>query len=154
VVKNVQLKPNVLSTYTDFLEKLGVTFSPKEIRRASLKNDSIRKAFIDAVEGIKDSIESMSEVKTLTTKALDIDNRLLQLGNIRAVLAKPDFESTYFNLNGERTQTFIGTNLMSDMYDVISNVTKYQDLGSTKYKYLLSDVYSQGSAVLGLTLKI
>lgn len=150
-INNVVLKPNTLSTYTEFLEKLGITFSPKQLRKLT---PSQRATFVDAVEGIKESLENLSGVKALTTKALDIDNRLLQLGNIRAVLANPEFESTYFNLNGERTQTFIGTNLMSDMYDVISGVTKYQDLADTKYKYLLNDVFSQGSATLGKMFNI
>lgn len=99
-------------------------------------------------------LSSLSGVKSLTTTALDIDNYLLQLGNIKALLERPEFESTYFNLNGERTQTFIGTNLMSDMYDAISQATKYEQLGQGKYKYLLTDVFAQGSAVMNKIFNI
>jgi hypothetical protein len=145
-IKNVKLASNELSSYTSFLEKVGITFTPKELRKKLSPNQLT--TFREATEGILESLSSLEEVKALTTKALDIDGQLLRLGSIKAILENPEFESTYFNLNGERTQTYIGTNLMSDMYDVISNIKNYNDLGDTKYKYLTTDVYALGSATM------
>jgi hypothetical protein len=145
-IKNIKLISNELSTYTSFLEKVGITFTPKELRKKLSPNQLT--TFREATEGILESLSSLEEVKALTTKTLDIDGQLLRLGSIKAILENPEFESTYFNLNGERTQTYIGTNLMSDMYDVISNIKNYNDLGDTKYKYLTTDVYALGSATM------
>lgn len=150
-IKNVKLQPNVLSTYTEFLKNLGIEIDVKNLKKL---NGNQRIAFTTAVEGLRVGLSSLSGVKSLTTTALDIDNYLLQLGNIKALLERPEFESTYFNLNGERTQTFIGTNLMSDMYDAISQATKYEQLGQGKYKYLLTDVFAQGSAVMNKIFNI
>jgi predicted NAD-dependent protein-ADP-ribosyltransferase YbiA (DUF1768 family) len=145
-IKNIKLISNELSTYTSFLEKVGITFTPKELRKKLSPNQLA--TFREATEGVLESLSSLEGVKALTTKSLDIDGQLLRLGSIKAILENPEFESTYFNLNGERTQTYIGTNLMSDMYDIISNIKNYNDLGDTKYKYLTTDVFALGSATM------
>ena len=144
-VKNVKLIPGELSTYTSFLNKVGIDFTPKELRK--LTPNQLR-AFRKATEGLLESLSSIKEVKTLNTKTINADGVLLTLGSIRAVIENPEFESTYFNLNGERTQTYIGTNLVSDMYDTISKVNNFDDLGSTKYSYLTTDVFALGSATM------
>jgi hypothetical protein len=153
-VKNYKLVSDKLETYTDFLKKFGIEFDPKELRKKIGSNANQLTSFKAAVEGLQESLSQLSEVKSLTTKTLGIDGRLLQLGTIKAILENPDFESTYFNLNGDRVQTYLGTNLLSDMYDVISNIKNYNTLGSSKYARLTTDAFSKGSATLNRMFNI
>jgi len=151
-VSNYKLVSDDIDTYTEFLSKFGIKLDPKQIR-AKIKGNQLT-AFKDAVEGLQNSLSKLSGVKTLNTKTLGIDGRLLQLGTISAILKNPEFESTYFNLNGDRVQTYLGTNLVSDMHDVISNVKNYNELGSTKYARLVNDAFSKGSATLNKMFNI
>ena len=153
-VKNYKLVSDKLETYTDFLKKFGIEFDPKELRKKIGSNANQLTSFKAAVEGLQESLSQLSGVKSLTTKTLGIDGRLLQLGTIKAILENPDFESTYFNLNGDRVQTYLGTNLLSDMYDVISNIKNYNTLGSSKYARLTTDAFSKGSATLNRMFNI
>lgn len=151
-ITNYKLVSDKIETYTEFLKKFGIEFDPKQLR-AKLKSNQLT-IFKDAVEGLKNSLTQLSDVKTLTTKTLAIDGRLLELGTIKAILENPEFESTYFNLNGDRVQTYMGTNLLSDMYDVISNITNYNRLESSKYARLTTDAFSKGSAILNRMFNI
>ena len=151
-IKNLTLDTSNLDKYVEFLKDFGIEFTAKDLRRKL--NDRQRGVFTEAVDGIKTSLSQLSEVKALTTKALNIDGQLLKLGTIQAILENPSFESTYFNLNGDRVQTYIGTNLISDMYDVISQIKNYNYLGSTKYAYLTYDAFSKGSALLNKMFNI
>ena len=151
-IKNLTLDTSNLDKYVEFLKDFGIEFTAKDLRRKL--NDIQRGVFTEAVDGIKTSLSQLSEVKALTTKALNIDGQLLKLGTIQAILENPSFESTYFNLNGDRVQTYIGTNLISDMYDVISQIKNYNYLGSTKYAYLTYDAFSKGSALLNKMFNI
>lgn len=151
-IKNLTLDTSNLDKYVEFLKDFGIEFTAKDLRRKL--NDRQRGVFTEAVDGIKTSLSQLSEVKALTTKALNIDGQLLKLGTIQAILENPSFESTYFNLNGDRVQTYIGTNLISDMYDVISQIKNYNYLGSTKYAYLTYDAFSKDSALLNKMFNI
>jgi hypothetical protein len=145
-IKNTILDANNIEKYTEFLKEFGIEFSAKDLRRKL--DDNQLNTFRVAVEGIKKSLSELSEVKALTTTSLNIDGQLLKLGTVRAILDNPAFESTYFNLNGDRVQTYIGTNLISDMYDTISTIKNFNFLGDTKYKYLTFDAFSKGSKLL------
>lgn len=151
-IKNKKLTAGDIDQYVEFLKDFGIEFSAKDIRRKL--NDNQRGVFVEAVDGIKTSLSELSQVKALTTKALNIDGQLLKLGTVQAMLENPVFESTYFNLNGDRVQTYIGTNLISDMYDTISQIKNYNNLGGTKYAYLTYDAFSVGSATLNKMFNI
>lgn len=145
VAKNYKLDAAKLETYTSFLRGIGIEFTLPELRKL---NNSQLNIFRAAVEGIKDSVSKYKDIKTLTRRSLNIDGRLLQLGTIKAIIENPEFESTYFNVNGDRVQTFIGTNVISNLYDTISNIKNISELANTDYSYLLTDVFSKGSSVL------
>ena len=142
-INNVQLSGSQLNGYTTFLNNLGIEFDIKAIRK--LNDDQLR-MFRKAVEGLKTSISQIEDVATLSTKTLNIDGRMLELGTIQAIIENPTFESTYFNINGERTQNFIGTNALSGLYDVLSKLDNINDLAGTEYAFLLTDVFSKGNS--------
>ena len=148
-LSKIQLDPTRLDTYTQFLKTLGVEFDVKSIRKMS---DNQVNTFRDATQGILQSLIEAKDVATLNSKTLSIDGQLLKLGAIKAILEKPEFESTYFNLNGERAQTFIGTNAVSDLYDVLSKLGSINELKTNElyaqYKYLTTDKFAKGSNLL------
>jgi hypothetical protein len=138
------LNPSDLRSYVNFLNTLGITFTLNDIEKLK----SQRNNFIEAVNGVRKSIASIKDVKTLNKKTINLEGRLLELGTIKAILENPDFESTYFNISGERVQTYIGTNPMSDLYHSISELKNISEIINTPFKYLLSDSFSKGSVVL------
>jgi|688.fasta_scaffold00112_30 hypothetical protein len=127
-----------------FLEKLGISFTEEELK--SLNSDKL-KVFNTAVDGIRTSIEQAKEIATISGKVLDIEGQLLKLATIKAIITTPEFDSTYFNLNGERVQSFIGTNPGSDLYDVLSQVNNLNDVPA-QYQYLLTDSFVKNSVIL------
>lgn len=144
-IGKVTLNPKNIDSYTNFLKELGIEFTPSEVNRLS---DNQRGVFREAVQGIRSSIIAISDVATLNTRTINLEGQLLKLGALKAIIQNPDFESTYFNINGERVQTYIGTNLLSDMYDSIFKLKNISGLNNTPFKYLLTDAYTKGSVVL------
>ena len=159
-VQAIRFNSGQLDQYLAFLQGAGISFTKGSTNRPlsgnelkqSLTPDQLR-LFRKAVEGIQESFSKLEDVASITSKTLNIDKRLTQLGTIKAILENPDFESTYFNINGERTQSFIGTNAISSIHDVLSQITNIKQVGdSTKgysaYNYLLTDVFTKNSSVM------
>ena len=146
VIKKLTLKPGNKDGYVAFLKAIGVDFNRQELN--TLEKRGQYKAFEDAVNGVKASIESISKVKDLNKYTINLEGRLSALGAIRAALINPDFESTYFSISGERTQTYIGTNTTSDFYDVISRIDNIRELSNTPYAFLLTDEFAKNSVIL------
>lgn len=144
-IRNVVLNPADLNTYVSFLGNLGINFELKDIKKLS---DNQLKQFKKATEGIKRSVSEISEVATLSSRTLSIDGTLLELGTIKAVISNPVFDSTYFNVNGERTQNFIGTNAVSTLHDALSTANNINDLEKTDFAFLLTDTFTKGSVML------
>ena len=128
-----------------FLKEIGIDFTEDEVR--NLSNDK-KKTFDDAISGIRKSISEAEVLGSMSGKVLNIEGRLLSLGLIRAQINNPEFDSTFFNVNGERTQTFIGTNPISDMFDAIHEIDDLTKLAGTQYEYLLTDDFAQNSVIL------
>jgi hypothetical protein len=130
-----------------FLAELGIELSEKQL----MKDYIVASAFKKSVNGIIDSLKERvtSEGLTrITADTLDISGRLLELGLIKSRIESSDSDTTYFNINGERSQTFLGTNLLSNFYDVISKVTSLPKLSGTNFSYLLTDSFTQGSVMM------
>jgi hypothetical protein len=130
-----------------FLAELGIELSEKQL----MKDYNIASAFKKSVNGIIDSFKDRvtSEGLTrITADTLDISGRLLELGLIKSRIESSDSDTTYFNINGERSQTFLGTNLLSNFYDIISKVTSLPKLSGTNFSYLLTDSFVQGSVMM------
>lgn len=144
-IRNVVLNPADLNSYVSFLSNLGINFELKDIKKLS---DNQLKQFKKATEGIKRSVSEISEVATLSSRTLSVDGTLLELGTIKAVISNPVFDSTYFNVNGERTQNFIGTNAVSTLHDALSTANNINDLEKTDFAFLLTDAFTKGSVML------
>ena len=148
-IKNVNLISN--AAMVDFLDNLGVVFTVKELNKLQLESSKLYGEFKEAVFGIKDGISKGMVISSFTTAALNINSRLLTLGYIKAKISNPDFDSVFFNINGDLTQSYIGPNAGSQMYEFISSIDKLsseQFQKAPQFSYLTTDVFSKGSAIL------
>lgn len=138
---------NSLTARVNFLKKLGIEFTVPELRR--LSNRDLGR-FKEAVTWIKQSINENKDMVSISNKALDISGRLLTLGELKAKLSMDETESTFFNVSNERVQIYVGTNPMSDFFTFISKVNKLvpESISDSRFKYILSDTFSQGSLML------
>jgi len=146
------LKQTPLKTLTDmvnFLKHVGITFTVPELQRA-FKDSSKYTVFKDAVAGIKKSLAESEEVSTINSKILSVHGRLLELALLKAYIDNPQFDSTYFNVSGERTQSFIGINAASELRNFLSQTTKFTKaaISDSQYAYLKTDSFSQNSNLL------
>ena len=170
-IKSMPLNGSDLTTYTALLKELGIEFDIKALKK--LKTDQLLN-FTDAVEGIKNQFTQMNDqgkaktdaevakdeaegtvargVTVLTARTLNIEKRLMQLGLTQAIIDNKGFESTYFNMNGERTQTYIGVNALSNLHNVLSKLNNITELSSNPaykpYEYLRTDVFAKGSVMM------
>lgn len=126
-----------ISNYTNFLDELGINFEPMAVLQSGRKDE-----FIEAVDGLILSLKESVGIEVLTPKTIDANNNLAILGEIQAVITHPMYESTFYSIDGEKTQTFIGTNHFSDVYDILSSIDNLAELAGTPLAYLLTDKFS------------
>jgi len=170
-IKSMPLSGSDLTTYTALLNELGIEFNIKALSRLT---DNQALAFRGAVEGIKRVFSDLNDkgkaktdaeiendeangevargIVSLTPRALNIEGNLFQLGLVQAVIENKEFESTYFNMNGERTQTYIGVNALSGLHNILSKLDNITELSSNpaykQYEYLRNDVFAKGSVMM------
>jgi hypothetical protein len=136
-------KLNSLEAQVSFMNELGIEF---DLDRLSIMPE--KSQFSTAVNGIRSSIANSKSIISIGGRTLDIELRLRQLSEIKAKMDNPEFSSTYYNVNGELTQTFIGTNAASNLYDMLSQIDNLNDLSGTQYAYLLTDSFAKNSVLL------
>ena len=130
-----------------FLKKLGINVDKEKLEK---QPDWNKRKFINGVNGIKRSISDITAVREITSKSLDINTRLREVGEVLAAIQNPDFQTTFINLNGDLVQSFIGQNPLSMFHNVLKKSKKLSDLENTRYNYLLpeNDAFSQGSVIM------
>ena len=60
-----------------------------------------------------------------------MSRRLLDLAKLRVMLDNPEVSSTFFNVQGERTQTHIGPNVASEIYNQLQQVKGAEGYSTT-----------------------
>jgi len=128
-----------------FLKTIGIDFKKDEI--VKLPGEK-QKTFKDSVFGILSSIEEAKNIATISGKVLDFQGRFMGLSTLRAIINNPEFDSTFFNVKGERVQSFLGTNLPSDFFSYLSQISNKEELIGTPFEYLLTDEFAQGSVIM------
>lgn len=130
-----------------FLLDIGVEFTKEDFNKLSKEDKT---AFRDAVQGVKKSLSQNKTLMSLSKKTISIQGRLTELALLKIKSSNPEIESTYFNLSGERTQSFIGINPLSDLRDFIDSVKNLNNnsVKESQYRYLATDVFSKGSVIL------
>ena len=136
-------KPETIAGMISFLKRIGIEFDIKDIE----KRPQYKTQFMEAVGGMFDSFKSAKKVATISGRSLELRGRLRELAQIEAMIKNPEFDSTHYNINGELTQTFIGRNAHSDLFDMLSQIKNLDELQGTRYEYLMNnaDNFSQNS---------
>jgi hypothetical protein len=134
-----------LEEQVKFLDKIGIPFNIDEVNQLD-PDDKTR--FTEATLGIKKSFTKLEVVSTLNGRTLSINGRLLDLATIQAKIENPEFDSVFYNVNGDATQTFIGVNAVSNLHNALSKLTNIDQLANTPYAYLLTDSFAQNSVIL------
>jgi len=144
-IKDVKL--DNFSSMVKFLNNMGIPFTMSDVN----KMDNLqKKMFREAVSGIRNSVSKTEKIATFSGKVLSIDKRLFELGLLKSTVSDPEFSSTFYNVSGERTQTFIGTNAASDLSNFIKKLTAFtkENVAGTQYQYLFTDSFAQGSNLM------
>jgi len=136
-------KPDTIAGMITFLKRLGIEFDIKDIE----KRPQYKTQFMEAVGGMHDSLKEAKKVATISGRSLELRGRLREIAQIEAMIKNPEFDSTHYNINGELTQTFIGRNAHSDLFDMLSQIKNLDELQGTRYEYLMNnaDNFSQNS---------
>jgi hypothetical protein len=125
-----------------FMKSLGVDVPIRMIRRLGFESD-----FNKAVAGIKKNLLEAEEVKFISSKTINTAGRVKEIADMLAKIQNPDFESTYFNLEGDRVQSFIGGNAISSLHDFLTKISNKKQLVGSRYEYLLTDNFANTGSV-------
>lgn len=136
----------------DFLKNLDIPFTVNELTSLELNSPKKEyKAFKDALFGIRKSISKGDPITKITKTSLGISGNLLKIAYAKAKLENPVASSTHYNINGDLTQSYVGPNAASQLYEFLSSIEgltaeEFQDF--PQYRYLLTDSFVEGSVVL------
>jgi len=126
-----------------FMKSLGVDVPIRMIRKFGFETD-----FNKAVAGIKTNLLKAEQIKFISSKTIDTAGRVKEIAEMLAKIQNPDFESTYFNLEGDRVQSFIGGNAISSLRDFLTKLTNKKQLVGSRYEYLLTDNFTTSSVFM------
>jgi len=126
-----------------FMKSLGVDVPIRMIRRFGFESD-----FNKAVAGIKKNLLEAEEIKFISSKTINTAGRVKEIAEMLAKIQSPDFESTYFNLDGDRVQSFIGGNAISSLRDFLTKINNKKQLIGSRYEYLLTDKFTTDSVFM------
>ena len=145
--KNKLARYSVVNTDTQvkFLEALGIPFTTSEIKTIKT-NESVFRKFDEAARGMYNSLAKLGNLKYLSSSELNMSNRLLEVAEVKAAINNPNRSSTFF-IAGERRQSYIGVNALSEIANYISKVEYLSDLANSPYAYLLTDSFSKYSNI-------
>jgi len=126
-----------------FLGELGIEFPMAVYNK--VKN---KKAFSDAVSGIKLGLSKTDELMSFGGRKLGIRTQLNELAKLYTVAASPAEDSTYFGVDGNRIQSDTDANYPSLLEYVFNSSDTLEELKQNMPQ--LNDVFSTNSQVLKL----
>jgi hypothetical protein len=124
-----------------FLAELGIDFPIAVYNK--VKN---KKAFSDAVTGIKTGLSKTDELMSFGGRKLGIRTQLNELAKLYTVAASPAEDSTYFGVDGNRIQSDTDANYPSLLEYVFNSSDTLEELKQNMPQ--LNDVFSTNSQVL------
>jgi len=136
---NIKLPQNKI----EFLAQLGIEFPMAVYNK--VKN---KKAFGDAVTGIKIGLSKTDELMSFGGRKLGIRTQLNELAKLYTVAASPAEDSTYFGVDGNRIQSDTDANYPSLLEYVFNSSDTLKELKQNMPQ--LNDVFSTNSQVLKL----
>ena len=126
-----------------FLGELGIEFPMAVYNK--VKN---KKAFSDAVSGIKLGLSKTDELMSFGGRKLGIRTQLNELAKLYTIAASPAEDSTYFGVDGNRIQSDTDANYPSLLEYMFNSSDTLEELKQNMPQ--LNDVFSTNSQVLKL----
>ena len=126
-----------------FLNNIGINFTLDAFNKLKGKQMT---DFGEAVSGILTSLKKKPALLSLKGKALDISGNLTTLAYLYTRATNPIQDSTFFNMEGNRQQSFTDSNAASVIESIFNSVSTIDEL----YEKLprLRDVFSTNSQIL------
>lgn len=128
-----------------FLNNIGINFTMDAFNK--LRTKDIEK-FGEAVSGILTSLKKKPALLSLRGKALDIAGNLTTIASLYTKATNPIQDSTFFNMENKRQQSFTDSNTTSVLESIFNSVSTRDELFEKLPR--LRDVFSTNSQVLKL----
>ena len=126
-----------------FLNKLGITFSMEVYNK--LKPIQQNK-FANTIGGIKAYLTTNNDIASLRGETLGINSQLAALSELFIKVTNPNQDSTYFNVEGKRTNSFSDNNTPSVFENAFTSAQTLDDLLNERPE--LRDIFSAHSVIL------
>jgi hypothetical protein len=127
----------------DFLNKLGVTFSIDDYIR--LKNEQ-KKKFENTVGDLYTYLQKTKEIASITGQTLGVSGPLTTLAGLLVQSTNPIQDSTFPNVEGEKTQAYSDNNAISFFENNFNEADTLDELLQARPE--LKDIFSTSSIVL------
>jgi len=124
----------------EFLSAIGIKFSLEDY--AKLKTDQQNK-FASAVSDIRTYVQDKSEIGTLNGRTLGINGQLTTLSELLVKVTNPNRESSYINVEGNKTSAYGENNGPSVFQNDINNVSTLEELLAARPE--LNDIFSKNN---------
>ncbi len=128
-----------------FLNNLGIDITIDDYNKF---NPAQRAEFGEIVKGIVTSLNKGVKIITVTGQTLNMTGRLNKLGELIGEARNPEFDNTFFNVDGELQQAFVEKNYASHFAEVINSVKNIKELTDSNFGYLLTDVFTRNSLLI------
>jgi hypothetical protein len=142
-VEKGDYKINAPKEMINFLGELGIDFPMEAYNKVRNK-----KAFADAVSGIKIGINKSGELMTFTGKLVGIEGSLKEISRLYVTATSTAEDSTYFNIEGNRQQMYTDSNAPSYIESLFNSVDTLGELKQLLPQ--LNDVFATNSQALKL----
>jgi hypothetical protein len=144
-ITNTDFKIGTPEEKIAFLNNIGINFTMDAFNK--LKGRNIEK-FGEAVSGILTSLKKKPALLSLRGKALDISGNLTTIASLYTKATNPIQDSTFFNMENKRQQSFTDSNTTSVLESIFNSVSTREELFEKLPR--LRDVFSTNSQVLKL----
>ena len=145
-VKNISEIPiKELDDQIEFLKKMGVLFDKDAYLGL---NTTDRNRFGRAVSNIHAFLQKANDIFSVTSKTLNIEGHLNTLSELYVKSTNPNQDTTHFNIDGNRTNSFAENNAPSVFENEFNESKTIQEL--LKKRPDMNDVFSKHSILLQL----
>ena len=127
----------------NFLNKLGVTFSIEDYTRLK---EVEQKKFENTVGDLYTYLQKTKEVASITGQTLGVNGPLTKLAELLVKSTNPIQDSTFPNVEGEKTQAFSDGNAPSLFENIFNEADTLDELLQARPE--LKDIFSTSSQVL------
>ena len=132
-----------------FLDNIGIVFKKETLEKIAYNQDFVTNINY-MLQGFGKLAKSDKEIKEITFKenSLNMGGDLFALAQYKTKYENTEFNSVYFNVEGESQQSAMQPNWLSKFSTVLKQVNNKSELSNTVFNYLTKDSFSKNSVIL------